>query len=239
MNILELDKEIKISFVGERETLKLFENAEENIARREIVKYQSKEIQKKAQVTENQIKHWTNTGIIIPFQATKGTGRMHTYDNINLIEAVICRELSQYSINLWDLKEIISYLRETKFDFLIQRSTPFVHVDKSTKYKVKASVSNTVLSPLKLKHTLWEYLQFYPQQQAISIILWKHSLYIKSPFSAGSYNFYITASEVNENRLTSSNVDHIHARCLSNILINLSIIINEAGCFFMGDNTNE
>jgi DNA-binding transcriptional MerR regulator len=82
-------------------------------------KYRSKDIQKIANISPMQIKHWTNSEVIIPLQRVRGTGRSHIYNDQNLVESLICAELSKYSINLNMMKDILNVLRTKKWNFRI------------------------------------------------------------------------------------------------------------------------
>lgn len=85
--------------------------------------YHSKEIQQKAKVLPMQIKHWTNSGVIIPHEIVRGTGRAHSYSHQNLLEATICRELNHFSMNINVMKDVLGFLRDKVSCFRLRIDT--------------------------------------------------------------------------------------------------------------------
>lgn len=85
--------------------------------------YRSTDIQKIAMVTKMQLVHWTQTGAIIPLEDARGRGSRRVYNRQNLMEALICRELSKFSIETHVMHEVLSMLRENtyKFEFSISQ----------------------------------------------------------------------------------------------------------------------
>jgi|GEM_PF-2513495 len=210
--------------------IELYTNAIELSAHKEIKTYYSKAIQKMAGISEIQIKHWTQTGVIIPFKDVRGTGRMRVYDHQNLIEAMICRELNQYSINYGMMKSVLDFLRNKKwrfeFAFTVEQGT---HID-STESVVSGSISFSPIDPFPFvrSHTIWEYLKFYPQNRDLLLVLWKGSPQIMMQDSlTGEYQFYI---------VTGLPLHEITSQCRSAIIINFSRLVSEAGNFYEGEN---
>lgn len=194
--------------------------------------YYSKAIREKANISAIQISHWTKMRIIQPVKVAKGTGKMHLYSHQNLIEAMICRELSQYSITHSVMFEIIDFLRNTQWIFKIYLEADGLYDDlhaETKKNAVMKFLSDTNLTkPLVAKrhHTVWEYFRLYPQEYTLSLILWKNSpSIILSEPKTGDYNMYVTTDRL----------DEILARSPSSIVMNLTLLLKEAGSFFEED----
>lgn len=195
--------------------------------------YHSQAIQKKARVSAIQIGHWTKTGIIIPVKTAKGTGKMHVYGHQNLIEAMICRELSQYSINYGVMREVLDFLRGKQWLFdiystdinlsklLIMETGPEWDEEVAA---VKKSIANKENTRIKRHHTIWEYFKLYPQTETISLVLWKDSISVElSEPKKGEYSMHV---------ITTLGALEIISRCQSSILINLTHLFSEAGSFY-------
>jgi len=173
--------------------------------------YYSKQIQKQADITENQIKHWTLTGVLLPYKAVRGTGKMHLYDHQNLIEAMICREFHKYSITHGLMKDILDMLRNYKLRFQFT-------------YKQNESEPRLIK---KISHTLWEYLRKFPYFSAeIHLVLWKDS-YL--PQKSGSESGQGTDDYGID--LIFQEVSKIPAYSASMLVISLTRLLEEAGDF--------
>jgi ribosomal protein S26 len=92
-------------------------NAERERKTRSFKTYQSKDIQAKADISKIQLIHWTQLGAIIPFDDAQGRGKVRVYNHQNLIEAMICRELTEASIGVRFIKDWLQWLRSEKFNF--------------------------------------------------------------------------------------------------------------------------
>jgi hypothetical protein len=60
--------------------------------------YTAKEIQELAKVTKRQLIHWVEVGAIIPLEDDRRRGGKRRFNQQNLIEALICRELNDYRL---------------------------------------------------------------------------------------------------------------------------------------------
>jgi len=211
--------------------------------------YHSKMIQQKARISSSQIIHWTRTGVIIPFQTVRGTGRMHVYDHQNLLEAMICRELSQYSINHRIMSEVLDYLKNKKWvfdiyfsigdvqdisshddDMFVQYITEFQipdHkiVDKPFKYRDLWDVRKRDFEPERRRHTIWDFFKYYPQKGIceVYLVLCKELTRNETEKSINDYQIYVATNTIIKDMLSQS---------ISAIAINLSLLLNQAGDFF-------
>jgi len=113
-------------------------NAEEKQNRRPFKTYQSKDIQTITKVSKMQLIHWTQQDVILPSVDVRGRGKMRTYDYQNLIEAMICRELARLSIGIRLSKELLKWLRKTKWNFYFSFDDESWELwPKSTEFKDK------------------------------------------------------------------------------------------------------
>lgn len=189
---------------------------------RPIKKYHSKAIQKKARVSAIQISHWTKTGVIVPATAVKGTGKMHVFDHQNLIEAMICRELSQYSINIGVMREVLDFLRVKKWLFDIGLAMDHPKTETISDGVVTGTLKSTLKSAEK-HLTIWEFFRLYPQTGMIFLLLWKDSTSIELPEpKKDEYNMHLITRKVLD----------IVQRCPSAIVINPTLLLSEAGSFY-------
>jgi hypothetical protein len=93
-----------------------------------------------------QLIHWTQQDVILPSDDVRGRGKTRTYDYQNLIEALICRELARLSIGIRLSKELLKWLRKTKWFFYFSLDDegfdldPIINEleDKVTKWREKA-----------------------------------------------------------------------------------------------------
>ncbi len=117
---------LKVS-VWDADLFKVVVDAEKKENQRPFKTYQSKDIQAYARVSKMQIINWSQQGAILPVADARGRGKIRKYDYRNLIEAMICRELNMLSIGIHYSKEVLSWLRQTKwiFDF----SCPVEHIE--------------------------------------------------------------------------------------------------------------
>jgi len=121
-------------------------NAEEKQNQRPFKTYQSKDIQTITKVSKMQLIHWTQQDVILPSVDVRGRGKTRTYDYQNLIEALICRELARLSIGIRLSKELLKWLRKTKWFFYFSLDDegfdldPVINEleDKVTKWREKA-----------------------------------------------------------------------------------------------------
>ncbi len=228
MRTIKLTDTIEITgFPESKEDLKYYLPDIKAIDQRVTKKYHSKAIQKKARVSAIQISHWTKTGVIIPAIAVKGTGKMHVYDHQNLIEAMICRELSQYSINYGVMREVLDFLREKKWLFDIHlESIKLSRILKGTNKlnpKERQQLMNEKGITSEKRLTIWEFFKLYPQTGIIYLLLWKNSTLIELPEpKTGEYNMHLTTMGV---------YDIVH-RCPSSIVLNPTFLLFEAGSFY-------
>lgn len=193
-------------------------------------KYHSKTIQEKARISAIQISHWTKTGVIIPAIVAKGTGKMHVYDHQNLIEAMLCRELSEYSINYGVMREVLDFLREKIWLFEIYLSSPKLSrlhrepedIPEAEYLRRLEDAEDEEGTTKKIRLTIWDFFKQYPQNGSIYLLLWKDSRFTElSEAKKGEYNIHITTTGIND-------VTH---RCSSLIILNLTLLLSEAGHF--------
>ena len=62
--------------------------------------FKSSEIQRLANISRIQLVHWVECGAIIPLEDIRGRGKCRIFNKQNLIEAIICRELKAYTIEV-------------------------------------------------------------------------------------------------------------------------------------------
>lgn len=172
---------------------------------KKIRTYQSKDIQKIARITDNQLKHWTMVGVITPHKTVRGTGKSHVYDHQNLIEVMICRELSEYSINYTVMRDVIGCLRIKKLCFHIT----------DNKEKTESSVIK--------EHTVWSYLMTYFRKGNVSLTLWKDQ-YLPKTSEPETDDHCID--------LIINNMPKIRANSKSMIIVSLDRLLDEAGSFY-------
>ena len=78
--------------------------------------YTSKDLQQRSGATHMQISRWTELGIILPEEDAKGRGRVRRFNQQNLIEAMICKQLTEYfRLDTSIMLEIVSWLRDNAF----------------------------------------------------------------------------------------------------------------------------
>ena len=73
--------------------------------------YRSKDIQEKLGVSKIQISHWVNMGAIKPYREDFRRGGSHEFNTQNLIEAAICKELSDLHVPVVKMVEGLDLLR--------------------------------------------------------------------------------------------------------------------------------
>lgn len=213
-----------------------FKTIEDRVKEQTINTYFSKDIQRKAGVSENEIKHWTMTGAIEPYKPVQGTGKMHIYDHQNLIETMICRELKKYSINFNLMKEVILYLRKKSWTVVFEPE--FTNkTGRSSKRKTKTvaptALSDLIRNPTSLFNgiskdlTLWDYLKIASYDASIHLVLWKDTEYLAEHPAIPKDDFFLD--------VTFSDLSFYTARFASLVIINMSILNNDAGYFFKED----
>jgi len=74
--------------------------------------YRSKEIQRLIKVSNKQLTHWSSKGAISPLEDAEGRGKRRLYSWQNLIEAMICRELSRYVVEVDFMKHMLEHIRK-------------------------------------------------------------------------------------------------------------------------------
>lgn len=74
--------------------------------------YTSKDIQQLAKVSHMQISRWAEIGIIIPLEDAKGRGAVRKFSQQNLIEAMICKTLNDFSLSTSTMYGVLSHLRD-------------------------------------------------------------------------------------------------------------------------------
>jgi hypothetical protein len=212
-----------------QEDLESFKTIEDRVKGKTVKTYSSKEIQKKAHVTASQIKHWTMTGVIEPYKSVQGTGKMHTYDHQNLIEAMICRELSKYSINLNVMKDMLFFLRKKTWTFLFSWKIFNGLINTGSKRKLKPVSSSTMFDSIVKYLSIWDFFKIdqWKVNHNIFLVFWKDPLYLS------------TISETNKDEycidVAYNDLSFYTSRFSSLIIINLSILRDEAGDFFKED----
>lgn len=92
-------------------------NAENPIRQRSFLTFQSKQIQDIANISKMQLLYWTQQGAILPLRDARGRGKVRLYNYQNLIEAMICRELTNLSIGIRVIMEWMEFIRENKIEF--------------------------------------------------------------------------------------------------------------------------
>ena len=224
MWIIKDNEPINIDLIfHNREDYDSFTSMEEAAKQKPLNLYFSKELQKQAGVTDNQIKHWTMTGVIVPHKSVQGTGKMHTYDHQNLIEAMICRELQKYSMNYNLMKDVLSCLREKKWTF---RFCGKLHVAPAQSKRNKTTNDNSPkasFDPIIKEHSFWEFIKIYPQDTEILLALWKDSsLPISSEPKTDEYCIDVKYD----------GLGIITSLRTSMVIINLSRLLEEAGNFY-------
>ena len=73
--------------------------------------YRSKDFQKMLNVSKIQISNWVNRGCIIPYKEDRRRGGSHEFGRQNLIEAAICKELSDLQVPVVKIAEGLNTLR--------------------------------------------------------------------------------------------------------------------------------
>ena len=74
--------------------------------------YRSKDIQEKLGVSKIQLSHWINMGAVEPYKKDNRRGGSHEFNKQNIIEAAICRELSDLQIPVKKIVEGLDELRK-------------------------------------------------------------------------------------------------------------------------------
>lgn len=77
--------------------------------------YRSKEIQEIAGISKDKIVHLTRIGIIEPHTKEEGRGGRNKYSFKNLVEVMICKELSDYHVEPQTMKTLLLNLRFPKY----------------------------------------------------------------------------------------------------------------------------
>lgn len=118
--------------------------------------FTNKDIQNICGILKIQIIHWVQSGVIIPFQDVRGRGKVRKYDFQNLIEFMICREINRFGIGIHAMKDIVEYLRRTKFTFSLSND------------KFEDCPTNII----KNECTIWNYFRTYGPVGFFSLGIW-------------------------------------------------------------------
>jgi DNA-binding transcriptional MerR regulator len=73
--------------------------------------YSSKEIQELAGVSKIQLIHWIDIGAIVPWKEDRRRGGKRLFNQQNLIEVLICRELNNFRLPGYLFKVVLDDLR--------------------------------------------------------------------------------------------------------------------------------
>jgi len=77
--------------------------------------YKSKDIQKRLGVSKIQLSHWINMGAIEPYKTDHRRGGSHEFNHQNLIEAAICKELSDLRVPVKSMVQALEMMHEVGF----------------------------------------------------------------------------------------------------------------------------
>ena len=77
--------------------------------------YTTKNVQERGKVAKRILIHWVEQGVIIPVKEDRRRGGRRLFSQINLLEVLICRELSRFHLPVFDLRILVSSLREFNF----------------------------------------------------------------------------------------------------------------------------
>lgn len=139
--------------------------------------YESKDIQALAGVSKIQLIHWTQIGAIIPYKDERGRGKRRTYSQQNLIETMICRELNKLCVETRVMRELLDWLREHRFVFVLlnedsfkKLATQFIHGTGTFGYRLEQNEVpfyteeyQPVYPEGKITSTLWKFLNRHPR----------------------------------------------------------------------------
>ena len=84
--------------------------------------YHSKEIQQICKISMSQLNHWVMIGAVIPFKNIRGRGKARLFNEQNILEAIVCRELNQFSIEGWFIVKALNDIRKNGFSPVIEIS---------------------------------------------------------------------------------------------------------------------
>lgn len=76
--------------------------------------YLNNEVSEIVKITQRQVQSWTEKGLVIPFREAIGGGSKRGYDNVNLIEYLICKALLNNGQGIQSVKIILNSMREKK-----------------------------------------------------------------------------------------------------------------------------
>jgi len=79
--------------------------------------FRSKEICEKSGATRTQLSPWVAAGAIVPLIDDPRRGGVRIYSRQNLVEAMICKELANYSLPVRSIAEILKTMRNKRFKF--------------------------------------------------------------------------------------------------------------------------
>ena len=136
--------------------------------------YSSSEIQRIAMITKMQAIHWTQTGVITPLQDARGRGSRRVYSWENLIEMMICRELSKYGVEKWVMNHIIHGMNKpTIFPGQTGEETSYDSYWDFFKQNPKTDIVYlviTYLKPLEALSTVGTYILLGKSEKSIHLI---------------------------------------------------------------------
>jgi DNA-binding transcriptional MerR regulator len=208
--------------------------------KRPSLEYGNKQIQRIAKVTKTQILNWTQRGAIIPLKDSKGRGDRRVYSHQNLLEMMLCRELSRLSVETNVMKQLLSQLRVQQWNFEFKaclseeswmRSGLGTEINdlKLDKDLAKYSFAKTYYPetwkkkgyPDRIirKHTVWEYLELYPNIEDVFFSSW-----VQQQDNETFVQGYQLCSVMN--------IDELLSNCTATAIINFGKLLQEAGGYF-------
>jgi len=117
--------------------------------------YRSKDIQEKLNVSKIQISHWTNMGCIKPFRADWRRGGSHEFNHRNLVEAAICKELSDLYIPVKSMAKALEMMGDYGFELCEkQRDLDWILIFLSPTASAGGSLAASLIPKAQLVKTL-------------------------------------------------------------------------------------
>lgn len=77
--------------------------------------YKSKYIREKLHVSKIQLSHWINMGAIKPYREDRRRGGSHEFNQQNVIEAAICKALSNLKVPVVNMVKALQMIQERNF----------------------------------------------------------------------------------------------------------------------------
>jgi len=156
------------------EIFEMVKNAETEKNQKKIKTFQSKEVQAISKVSKVQLINWTEQRVIIPLIDAQGRGKVRVYDFQSLIETMIARELTNFSMSVRFCAEVLKWLRETEWTFRFLFDRYEFETLQELKKLITTPTSGEIPSDTRIKpetpkvdriervHTVWEFLRIYP-----------------------------------------------------------------------------